>query len=168
MADFRKWGGLFRLVVVALILAAAALAQSAPATFETYKPAFSQDVFIVNEAMHQANYPGWKVGVNPFYALSDASAFELLEVMKDYQPVMFYAGPFGWGQSGGFKSTRLVPWFKFPDGSAMNAGLLAQYFAHGFSLAWVKFCIGEEMAWLRKQVEANGSDNFAAIPGYPR
>lgn len=158
----------YRFLVLALALAAFASAQpvSPAPTFETYKPVFQQDVFIVNEAMKLQNFPGWQVQVNPAYALSETSALELMVVLQDERPVLFHSGPFGWEGSGGFKASRLVPWFKFPDGAAVNAGLLAYYWTHGFSLAWLKECVSRDLAWMHKQA-AEQPDSFQWIAGYP-
>lgn len=136
-------------------------------TFESYKPVFADDVFIVNETMKLMNYPGWQVKVNPSYALSEASALELLEVLKEYRPVLFHSGPFGWSGSGGFKASRLVPWLKFPDGSAVNAGLIANYWAHGFSLSWLTYCVKTDIAWMH-QMALDKPEFFTWVLNYPR
>ena len=145
---------LFLLAVVCLLMACSAFAQSAP-DYANYKPKFRDDVFILNDYVTQAKPFGIqeKVPVNPSYALDETSALELLVVLAEYKPVLFHSGPFGWTLSGGFRPSKVVPWLAFPDGSVINAGLMAWYWSHGFSQSYLKFCIETEIRHLRDLTE---------------
>jgi len=125
------------LICALLILALGCFAQAPD--FNNFQPKFQDDVFILNPHNPDPNnLVQAKTQVNPAYALSESSALELMVVLKDYKPVLFHSGPFGWLSSWGFAPTRAVPWLLFPDGTVCNAGLLAWYWSHGFppALVW--------------------------------
>ncbi len=152
-----------RLLLVVFAAATAAFSQD----YTTFKPVFDTNVYIINAGVLPNNpqHLQAQTPVAPMYALSEASAMELLVVLQEYKPVLFHAGPFGWAKSGGYGVSRLVPWLVFPDGSAIDAGLLAWYWSHGFSESYLKGCIALEMAWLARAAETNYP--FSSIQGYP-
>jgi hypothetical protein len=139
-------------------VAAAAMATATPispdVTFETFKPVFQTDVSIVYQSI-------WKGSVNPTYALSENSALELMAILNAYdpslKPVLFHSGPFGWTLSGGFGATKEVPWIKLADGTAFNAGLIADFWNHGYSMNYVRDMMKMELNW----------DHQAALAGTP-
>jgi hypothetical protein len=139
-------------------VAAAAMATATPispdVTFESFKPVFSTDVTVFYQGI-------WKASVNPTYALSENSALELITVLNAYdpslKPVLFHSGPFGWDLSGGFGASREVPWIKLADGTAFNAGLIADFWNHGYSMNYVHDMMKAELNW----------DHLAALAGTP-
>jgi len=178
MTNFRRWG-----VAALLILASAfsGVAQTVKAeqsvqdaadchTYANFAPVFQSDVVMLNPAVTAANQQNPAIQkntpVNPLYALSETSALDLLLVMAEYRPVLFHSSPFGFAQgSGGWSSNRLVPWFIFPDGSAVNAGLLASYWTHGLLPATVKANVALDMAHTAAQ--ATSGFDFSKIFNYP-
>lgn len=161
----KKLIGIILLSSIGLI---SALAQDVPApSFETYKPVFQTDVYILNDYVTYAHPLGLqaKVPVSPAYALSETSALELLVVLADQHPTLFHSGPFGWASSWGFATSRLVPWIKFPDGSCTNAGLIAWYFTHGFSQSYLKLNVQAEIDWMHKAA-LEGTGNYDKVFNY--
>src|SRR6516165_3077115 len=93
------------------------LSKSEPrVTADNYKPVFLQDVTTTNPN-------GVQTPVNPVYCLTDTSAAELVVILEDLAPRIVMAYPY-YAKAPVTVST-LVPWFKFPSGCAVNAGVEA-------------------------------------------
>ncbi len=138
------------LFAAALLLAATACYAQVP-DYTNFVPVFQNDVSIYNPYADLVRHIDPKTPVNPAYALSETSALQLSVVLKDYGVTIFHSGPFGWTLSWGFEASRLVPWFAFPDGTKVNAGLLAWYWSHGYPpelvWLWVRGDIRSMLEW---------------------
>jgi hypothetical protein len=72
------------------------------------------------------------IPVDKIYCLNPDSAKVLAEILAEFSPSVEFKSPLG--QFGGaFHEVGLVPFLKFPNGFEINAGLLANYWNHGWS-----------------------------------
>lgn len=108
------------------------LSKSEPrVTADNYKPVFLQDVTTTNPN-------GVQTPVNPVYCLTDTSAAELVVILEDLAPRIVMAYPY-YAKAPVTVST-LVPWFKFPSGCAVNAGVEANYWSNASGAAAENNC----------------------------
>jgi hypothetical protein len=90
-----------------------------------FLPQFRTDVEVIMQPTQ--GYPnGYHSPVNPDYCLTDESAAQLAEILKDLQPKIVPIPPTG-NMYGIFSDSTMVPGLQFPDGTVANAGLLARW-----------------------------------------
>ena len=155
------------LAVLLITLCLAFIGYAQTPDYTNFKPVFQEDIFVLNPYVPDPNSQiQKKTQVNPVYALSETSALELAVVLKDYSPVVIHSGPFGWLSRGQFSVTRSVPWLLFPDGSLVNAGLVASYFSHGYPANFIIQSIKQDFKEMAEYTAANPTayDNIARLP----
>lgn len=92
-----------------------------PVTADNYKPEFLTNV--VTTSMN-----GQETPVNPVYCLQRRSADQLAVILKDLTPEIVMADPYY--VYAGVRVSSLVPWFRFPSGCAVNAGVEGNWWSN--------------------------------------
>jgi hypothetical protein len=119
----------------------------------TFTPVFRDDVQIIVAPTPPVYPQGLKLQVNPQLCLTEESAKELAEILKDLNPTIVQLSPVGQlGQI--FSVSADVPGLQFPDGATMNAAPLAMW--------WVRTVDPSAQAMCRMEI-AQGSRELQAL-----
>lgn len=118
----------------------------APVTAENYKP-----VFLTNVTTTSMN--GVVTPVNPVYCLTKESAEQLAEILQDLQPKIVMAYP---SKMMLVTASALVPWFQFPSGCAVNAGVEANWWSNASGATAEKNCRADISAACQQFQEEGG------------
>lgn len=141
------------LLALALLAAPALHAQAPPGppavsvapapTYANFVPIFTnvQVVYDTPAAGFLSSYT-----VNPLYCLDPDSAVQLQQILSGYGVKIFFTGPAGWTSNYGATVSQQVPWFIFPDGTPINAGILASEWTHGYSIDFIKQVVNATIA----------------------
>lgn len=88
-----------------------------------YRPVYDEDVkeYLAEDPLARPAVP-----INPHYCLTMTSAVILLSLFHS-APTIFLAPPIKQAPGSPFGFTKLVPWFRFADGTERNAAVLASY-----------------------------------------
>lgn len=119
-----------------------------PVTADNYKPQFSTDV-------KTTSMNGVQTTVNPVYCLKKVSAEQLAQILKDLNPAIVMATPYA--VAGGVNLNAMVPWFKFPSGCAVNAGVEANWWSNASGSTAENNCRADiKAAEAQYQIEGDG------------
>lgn len=86
-------------------------------TATTFTPNFKEDVYVTPPP----------VQVSPNYCATVKTAMDLMNILRNLQPVGYLDWPSQFSGGSPFYYTAKVPWLTFSNGAVRNAGQLAYY-----------------------------------------
>src|SRR5215471_4601073 len=119
-------------------------------TADNFVPEYRQHVY--------TQTPAGKTPVSPVYCLMNHSANDLAHILQDLHPAIDQCDPYKSVPGGGVSVSAEVPWFKFPSGCMVNAGIEASYWLNAPDGATAEKNCRADIAAAEKQYQIEGGD----------